>query len=77
MSLIKRHHFKVFGIATVILVLVVSGLIRARTNGHFTADCRYARYAKTPMWYMMWKEGVHFFLLVWIAQTLIMVREFP
>ncbi|KAI0090805.1 hypothetical protein BDY19DRAFT_937595 [Irpex rosettiformis] len=56
-------------LATLLLTLFVSGLVRLRSKGHLAPICRLARYAKTSVWYMMWKEKLHLILMIWVAQT--------
>ncbi|KAI0821312.1 hypothetical protein BC629DRAFT_445020 [Irpex lacteus] len=61
-------------LSTLLFALFIGGILRMRSQPHLVPQSRRTRYAKTPVWYMLWKEKLHLIVLIWAAQIVTSVR---
>ena len=63
-------------VATVLLILFISGLIRMRLKCRSASICRpaSAHYVTASLWCTMWKEKAYLVLMIWMAQIVGSVR---
>ena len=60
--------------ATILVILFLAGLFRARVQNRFNPLNRNGRYSQCSAWNMLYIEAAHFIIPIWVAQVIDSVR---